>query len=135
MRFTHLFLPIVLLLYFAPFILAQDVTTLSHGGAVQSVAFSPVDNSIVASAGGHDTIKLWDLRRNTVKTLRGHKDTVNSVAFSPDGGLLVSGSADSTIKIWEVAQWENVGTRRPITVRISSAVHTVVFHPEISLYS
>ena len=129
MRFTHIFLAGIVLFYFVTFSFAQDVTILDHGGAVQSVAFSPVDTSVVASAGELDTLKVWNLREDTVKTLRGHKDTVNSVAFSPDGRLLVSGSADGTIKIWDVSQWQNIGTREPKTVQMFSAVHMVAFHP------
>jgi len=37
-----------------------------------------------------------------VRTLSGHEDAVYSVAFSPDGRLLASGSHDDTIKLWEV---------------------------------
>ena len=130
MRFPRLFVAIVALLYFGTFVFAQDVTILDHGGAIQSVAFSPVDNSVVASAGGHNAIKLWDLQENTVKTLRGHKDKVNSVAFSPDGELLVSASKDRTLKMWDVSQWQNVETREPITVRMPFPVQMVVFHPD-----
>ena len=130
MRFTRLFVTVVTLLHFAPFTLAEDVTILDHGGSIQSVAFSPVGNSILASAGGHNTIKLWSLRENTVKNLTVHKDIVNSVAFSPDGKLLVSGSEDRTIKIWDVSLWQNIETRAPITVRMPFPVHTAVFHPD-----
>ena len=129
MRFAYVFLAGIVLLYFVTFSFAQDVTILDHEGTVQSVAFSPVNNSVIASAGEHDTIKVWNLREDTVKTLSGHKDTVNSVAFSRDGRLLVSGSTDGTIKIWDVSQWQNIGTREPKTVQIFSAVHTVAFHP------
>ncbi|HEY9844633.1 MAG TPA: caspase family protein, partial [Candidatus Caenarcaniphilales bacterium] len=37
-----------------------------------------------------------------VKTLAGHADTVWSVAISPDGQTLASGSGDQTIKLWNL---------------------------------
>jgi len=33
----------------------------------------------------------------------GHSHVVNSVAFSPDGNRVVSGSDDTSVKIWDVA--------------------------------
>jgi WD40 repeat protein len=35
-------------------------------------------------------------------TIEGHSDSVLSVAISPDGKTLVSGSSDKTIKVWDL---------------------------------
>ena len=33
---------------------------------------------------------------------QGHTDSVNTIAFSPDGATIASGSDDKTIKLWSV---------------------------------
>jgi serine/threonine protein kinase len=50
-------------------------------------------------------------RVRLLRTLRGHSDTVDSVAFSPDGLTLASGSnEDHTIKLWEVYSGQLLNT-------------------------
>ena len=34
-----------------------------------------------------------------------HSDVVRSVAFSPDGKTIVSGSYDKTLKVWDAGAW------------------------------
>ena len=34
-----------------------------------------------------------------------HSNRIISVAFSPDGTKIVSGSADQTIKVWDMVNW------------------------------
>lgn len=41
------------------------------------------------------------------KVLSKHDGSVTALAFSPDGKLLVTGSADKTILIWNTASWTN----------------------------
>lgn len=44
--------------------------------------------------------------RNCVHVLSGHSSWVTSLAFSPDGQLLASGSLDDSIRLWKVAEGE-----------------------------
>src|SRR5262249_10684968 len=47
------------------------------------------------------TIRLWDLGTGQVcRVLKGHKEAVGVVQFSPDGKLLVSGGRDGTVRFW-----------------------------------
>ncbi|MEE1226930.1 MAG: hypothetical protein UHM08_07510 [Bacteroidales bacterium] len=45
-----------------------------------------------------------------LKTLEGHSDFVHSVAYSPDGTRIISGSRYGTIKIWEANTGECLNT-------------------------
>jgi WD40 repeat protein len=50
------------------------------------------------------SIKLWNVNTGMlINTLSGHTGFVYSVAFSPDGTKLASGSGDKTIKLWNVS--------------------------------
>ncbi|MFW6357854.1 MAG: protein kinase domain-containing protein [Chroococcales cyanobacterium] len=44
------------------------------------------------------------------KTLNGHTSFVNTIIISPDGKTLISGSADKTIKIWDIATGQELHT-------------------------
>ena len=120
MQFKCLFFTITFFLHLLFSSFAQEPTLLQHGGGVRTVEFSPVDASLVASAGESNVIKLWNLRNNTVRTLKGHTAIVNSVAFSPNGELLASGSDDRTIKLWNVRNQQNIATFQHDNARIKS---------------
>ena len=118
------------MLTFVPNGFAQEPMHLEHGGGVRTVAFSPVDASLVASAGESHTIKLWNLADNTVRTLIGHTDRVNSVAFSPDGDLLASVSDDETLKLWDVRNEKNIATLLDIRDGFRWQIKAVAFSPD-----
>jgi RNA polymerase sigma factor (sigma-70 family) len=97
----------------------NTLTLAGEAGEVLSVAFSP-DGKTLASGSLRfgDTpqqfsgeVVLWNVdagKRTAV--LKGHTNTVLSVAFSPDGKTLASGCGDGTIKLWDVASGKNQAT-------------------------
>ena len=60
------------------------------------------------------------------KTLEGHSDSVNSVAYSPDGQTLASGSNDETIKVWNVKTGNLLQTLKGH----SELVYSVAYSPD-----
>jgi WD40 repeat protein len=85
-----------------------------HTDDVLSVTFSPDSKLLASGAGGNDkTIKILQLAENQVKTLTGHSDWfggITSLAFSPDGKTLISGSQDKTIKLWNLETSQEIRT-------------------------
>ncbi len=45
-----------------------------------------------------------------LRTLTGHRDSVNAVAITPDGKQAVSASGDNTLKLWDLATGEELAT-------------------------
>ena len=59
--------------------------------------------------------------------LIGHTDQVSSVAFSPDGRRIVSGSRDKTLRVWDAASHQRISV--PLT-GYTGGVETVAFSPD-----
>ena len=113
-----------------------------HNGAIGCVAVSP-NAKVLASGSVDKTIKLWDVAsgkelrtltghtervsalRSERASMKGHRARVWSVAFSPDGRILASGSWDGTIEFWDVATGQPQATFKAHTNRVYKVAFTM----------
>jgi WD40 repeat protein len=91
-----------------------DAVSGEHAGAVNCAAFSP-DGRTLAWAGPKDGIvRLTELATGKERRrLVGHHCHVNSLAFSADGKVLVTGGDDTTCLVWDVPGQIGPGRDRP----------------------
>ena len=70
-----------------------------------------IQPTLMASGSYDQTVRLWNIATGQcLKTLRGHTNWVQVVAFSPCGRYLASGSYDETIRLWDVLSGECLQT-------------------------
>jgi WD40 repeat protein len=72
------------------------------------------------TGGDLGVVRIWDSKNlKLLSELVGHTDWINWVEFSPNGLYIVSGSSDSTLKIWDVKN------RTLIITLTSSMLYTI----------
>lgn len=87
----------------------RQIKSFEGDSGILSVAFSKDNKTIISSS--FTTIKLWDVTTGRqVKSFTGHPQLVKSIAFSPKNNLFVSGSTDTTMKIWDKKKYEELAT-------------------------
>ena len=85
----------------------EDTTIDNLDGKIRSVAFNPFNPQFLASLGSDNSICIWDLSVcKNIHSLKVLNDNIVSIAYSPNGINIISGSSGSTIRIWDVNEKE-----------------------------
>ena len=78
-----------------------------HTAEVYCVAFTN-DNRCI-SGGVDELLKVWDLVTfNVIESMKGHQESIRSVAVTSDDKKAVSGSMDHTIRVWDLQKYEEI---------------------------
>ena len=89
-------------------------TCAGFEGNVNAVLFSADARTLFGAAGQPaiaGEVRQWKVAEDQlVKVFAGHKDAIYSLALSPDGNTLATGSYDQKIKLWDVATGKEIRT-------------------------
>ncbi|XP_050455601.1 p21-activated protein kinase-interacting protein 1-like [Cataglyphis hispanica] len=102
----------------------KSFATHSHVASIRSVSSSKY---YLASAGADETVCLYDMRsrKESVKLIH-HKDTINCIAFTPEGSHLFTCSSDGSISAVRCGNWQL--DKHWLTAHKGS-VNTFAIHP------
>ena len=95
-------------------------------GIIEQVTWSPDSTTLaVASSVG---IYLYDAKTWTAPRFIDTNLWINSIAFSPDGGMIAAGTNDNTVQIWEVRTSKLVRALEGHTAGVTSVAFSLDGH-------
>ena len=103
--------------------------------AILSMAFSPIQENMMAAGYRNASIQLWDLEEERARgnPLVGSGGPVTSLAFHHDGDILASGSENNLIALFNMSPPQPVGD--PLTGLDGSVTGLAFSHDSSTLYS
>lgn len=83
------------------------------GGAIWALAVAPDGQTVAVAVDKEHRLHLLDTTSGEPRAQTGpHPDVIRSVAFSPDGRTVATGTDDSVIRLWEAATGKQRGAYR-----------------------
>lgn len=81
-----------------------------HTGAVEDVAWSPVEANVLMSCGCDSTVRVWDVRKKSGSALtvdEGHGVDVNVLSWNTlVNYLVVTGADDGSFRVWDLRSFQ-----------------------------
>jgi len=99
----------------------------SDYATIGAVAFSPDSKFIAFSPFWNNEFRIWDRANSSeVMVVKGHTEGIDSIAYGPDGGTIVTASRDKTIRVWNSVTGKEIAT----LLGHDDAVRSVAFTPD-----
>eukprot|EP00039_Didymoeca_costata_P014040 m.222228 g.222228 ORF g.222228 m.222228 type:complete len:394 (-) comp15929_c0_seq46:3674-4855(-) len=130
---------------------------VGHTKDVYSLAWSPANEYLLATAGADSRIFLWDIRKSvhmcifdqhngeqasmSSTSITSHNGAVNGISFLSGGDFLVSTGTDNRIRLWNVASRKNTlinfskvtnNSRKKVRFACCNDSSPILFHPSQS---
>jgi WD40 repeat protein/tRNA A-37 threonylcarbamoyl transferase component Bud32 len=103
-----------------------------HAGQVSALLFTPDGQTLLSGSGLMDgqvvrgELKVWDVAgRKVRRSLPLHDGPITCPALAPGGKLVVSGSADATVRLWDAGSF----APRGVLLGHGGTVHNLLFTP------
>ncbi|CCD23552.1 Caf4p NDAI_0B05190 [Naumovozyma dairenensis CBS 421] len=75
----------------------------AHTDSITCLDFAKSWNTLCTAANYDNTVKIWDLSTTEqLGSFSGHKATINCLQMSNNNSLLMTGSKDATVKVWNI---------------------------------